>query len=787
MSPRPGRPACARGEVVYDPLGHATKIRQPIGAGDYAETVMIYDGVKLTKTIDPYNNVTLFDYDVATGRRTKVTDPLNHATSYVLDLEGRTTNLVLPDGRSLVYAYNAAGQRITETDGLGNSITNDYDPVAGSPSQGKLTKSNNGIAGEAGSLIYQYDGLQRLTHAYATTGNGATQIDYAYMKYNINGQATKLGASPTDPDLSTWTFDSATGRLSEQTYGWLASKGNPLSKTAFSYDRVGRMITKNKGLVQWDYAYRTESPYELTAIRATNARGLTKTTRPAIINNIGQVVTHTLGNGVYSTYAYDECGLVTRMAYQGLTKSGTGMNSLIYTYEYDKLGRRTRIAVDDNSSANTFDSLSAYQYDPLGRLTRETRSGSPSSSNNYTKTYALDAVGNRTALTKLSSGSTLVYTYAYNGGEQLTAMTRTLNGLPDYYQYTFQYDAAGQMTRWVNSFSPLVSFTKTFAWDHLGRLTHVDVQDIMAGNASVDYSYNPQNKRTMRIQSGVTKSYSYQGDNLASVSSSDTPIVHRVYTVLGEDADGGGGIANALERHDVNTSTNATSSQFYLYNDRGDVVAVTDASGNLVSAYDYDAYGTKTVTSGATSDDIYLTGKDYDTVSQMYYFAARWYSPELGVFLSRAPNREDTEHPYTYCANDPVNKVDPSGKLAWWTVIVAIGASIAILRGSLRHADEQRGTDYLKKNGVLDYLNRIFDLEEQTYYIEKALFIAYENAVKEGMSDVIQEELVSQSKQYTFNLMVTGFGYFLSEIWGKGNEAAQEIGLTWADIRRMHI
>ena len=49
---------------------------------------------------------------------------------------------------------------------------------------------------------------------------------------------------------------------------------------------------------------------------------------------------------------------------------------------------------------------------------------------------------------------------------------------------------------------------------------------------------------------------------------------------------------------------------------------------------------------------------------------ARWYDPERGVFMSRAPYQPDVEHPYNFCLQDPINFVDPDGAKPnhwdWW-------------------------------------------------------------------------------------------------------------------------
>ena len=56
----------------------------------------------------------------------------------------------------------------------------------------------------------------------------------------------------------------------------------------------------------------------------------------------------------------------------------------------------------------------------------------------------------------------------------------------------------------------------------------------------------------------------------------------------------------------------------------------------------------------------------YDETTGLYYLNARYYNPEDGRFFSEdtyrgETNEPDTQHLYVYCADNPVNYVDPSG------------------------------------------------------------------------------------------------------------------------------
>lgn len=59
----------------------------------------------------------------------------------------------------------------------------------------------------------------------------------------------------------------------------------------------------------------------------------------------------------------------------------------------------------------------------------------------------------------------------------------------------------------------------------------------------------------------------------------------------------------------------------------------------------------------------------------MYHLRARYYNPNLGRFVSFDPAEDmiNKLHKYNYCANNPINYTDPSGRIALIGLIICIG------------------------------------------------------------------------------------------------------------------
>ena len=175
----------------------------------------------------------------------------------------------------------------------------------------------------------------------------------------------------------------------------------------------------------------------------------------------------------------------------------------------------------------------------------------------------------------------------------------------------------------------------------------------------------PQN-----INSVITN-YHYQGDSLNVLYETDASGTVVQSYVYGEN-----GQLLAMKK--------GSATYFYHYNAHGDVIALTDAQGNIAARYQYDTWGKILSQSGSLADEkpYRYAGYQYDRETGLYYLIARYYHPTHGVFLSLDPDPGDsddilTQNGYTYANNNPVMLVDPDGHWVW----LAINAGFAVYDG----------------------------------------------------------------------------------------------------------
>jgi len=113
--------------------------------------------------------------------------------------------------------------------------------------------------------------------------------------------------------------------------------------------------------------------------------------------------------------------------------------------------------------------------------------------------------------------------------------------------------------------------------------------------------------------------------------------------------------------YNSNNKNDWTNTTFH-HDHLNSVTAQTGHNGTVEETTTYDAFGSPSLTLLGTGNDLLYTGREYDRETNLYYYRARYYDPEIGRFISEDPlGFKAGVNFYAYVGNNPVNFNDPSG------------------------------------------------------------------------------------------------------------------------------
>ncbi len=329
---------------------------------------------------------------------------------------------------------------------------------------------------------------------------------------------------------------------------------------------------------------------------------------------------------------------------------------------FARLGLTNIVGLFNNTTAHAQEVnpqfITSFIYDPLSRLL------SASYPDTLVFSYGYDSLGNRLTQNIATPSANITIPYTYNNDNQLTNIAVG----------TLTYDNNGNQTKKTNT-----QGSTNFLYNFENRLTKYTPP----AGSSTTYTYDGnQNRLAKVVGSTTTRFVTDISGNLPNVLAETNS-----YNSITKSYIYGNGL--------ISQGTTSTSSRnYYLEDGQGNIRFVTDYSGNKVRSTEYDPFGNWRAANGQANIQMLYQGQQQDPESNLYYLRARYYDPATGRFISRDPIKgtlanPQSQNPYQYAYNNPINLSDPSGEQVAAVPLVAacvVGAGLIATSPSIQHA-----------------------------------------------------------------------------------------------------
>lgn len=601
---------------------------------------------------DPAGNIAYYEYEQVFNKPVKITDPLGAVTTLTYDEKGNLTKFISPGGVTILISYNQQGQPVSITDALNNTTIFEYDD------QGNLISSADPLGNK---VQREYDGISRLIGLTNALGK---RTGYTYDSLNRIAEITDgLGGKTLfthDPNGNLLTVTDAKNQTITYTYDVsnnVASMTDQLGKTesyGYDYNQNVAQVTDRKGQITtftYDYFNRpinatfADGSSTRYAYDAAGRLAETNDTASGIISygydNLDRVTNETTEQGSI-IYSYDATGRRTSMTVAGQRTINytydadsklTDLNSVIngnaagFSMQHDLLGRRTTLSMPNGVST-------LYDYDNASRLLK-IQYQNPLNAVLEAIDYTYDANGNRKSANRLGANS-LSPKPAANITHDIANRLLTLN------DKTISYDANGNMTTVANSCG-----TTTYTWDARNRLVGLNGCNSASSPLTANFKYDARGRRIEKTTNGQTIQYLYDGLDIVQEITGGAVAANYVRTLH-------------LDEPLARIKTDGTV-RYYQTDALGSVMALIDENGIVKTQYSYDPFGNAAVSGEASDNPFQFTGRENDGTG-LYYYRARYYSPELHRFISEDPiGLLGGINKFSYVGNNPVSFIDSWG------------------------------------------------------------------------------------------------------------------------------
>ena len=577
-----------------------------------------------------------------------------YAFEYKYDGHGNCIWKKLPGAEYIEYVYDNYDRMTYSQDG--NQRKNNrwmyyqYDAMGRPSGQGECTEKNRD-SNPVQHIRSYYDGY------YILSQSGFNNPDFpkgntSYIKGRLAGSIISVLGSGSKIYIA--YFYDIKGRVMQETRSNLLG-GHDVTITTYTFTDKPATVThihtasgKNTWIEVYTYSY--DHADRISKVQHTLG-GTTITLYDATYDDLGRLKTKSLHGSTTNklTYTYNLRGWLTGITGTRLTQNlyyNTGVGTAKYNGSISSMTWKA----GNESTVRGY----KFTYDGLDRLLNGTYGEGEqlnSNSGRYSENVTgYDKNGNITGLERYGRSGSSSYgmcdalTYTLNGNQMIRVDDQVSIG------------AGNDET----DFKDAVKQANEYTYDANGNLT----KDLNKRITGITYNcLNLPNAVTFSDGSTITYIYSADGTKLRTVHKigSVTTTTDYCGNVIYEN-----NTAKLLLTGEGYISLSDKKYHYYLQDHQGNNRVVADKDGNVEETNHYYPFGGVFASSQNVQPYKY-NGKELDTKKGLnwYDYGAREYDAVLGRFTTMDPMAEKyyAVSPYTYCVNNPIKFVDPTGML----------------------------------------------------------------------------------------------------------------------------